>query len=104
MLTEIFLQIVITLWKKLPANKKFSVTSTVMPKDSRKYCVIGAVEAVWGLNCIYNSFKQFSDKSEVLSKLMCLDGQDKFQRLSAGNRGGHLRTCRGNVECSAKRN
>lgn len=90
--------------EKKPTNRKFLVTGTVMPRDSRKCCVIGVKEAVWGLDCILNSFRRFSDKSEVLSKLTCLDGQDKFQRLSVGNRGGLLRTGRSKVECNEKRN
>lgn len=46
MLTEIVLQIVITLLKNL-SDKRFSVSGTGVPRDSRKCCSgIGVVEAV----------------------------------------------------------
>lgn len=44
-LTEILLQTVITPRKKLPGNRTFSVTGAVMPRDSRKCCVMGGMEA-----------------------------------------------------------
>lgn len=44
-LAEILLQTVITPWKTLSANRTFSVTGTVMPRDSRKCCVMGVREA-----------------------------------------------------------